>query len=1112
MSSDVRCVPKPPVRPRSFALRVLILAAFAAPTLRAQTGEPPVIYKLPSGEVPTIYYQGDFGHYYYSSSLYTGQPKEFPVWVFAPIRPASNGYALVDVVSAGFVSGGAYDTPALRLSTMQAYEKKNRRYLEEGFTVFALNHGDPSTNPPGWIIPEIFEQSQDAMRAIKAAIGTAHPGGAGATWFHGLPTATSTPPAPNGSYPNLGVTNLGLNLNRIGIWGGSSGAGVAINIYLKGASGTADATFPDAGVATAQTVTQDSSAWAVVATVVGGGFEDWRTTGDTAGFWGSLSVLLHADLTNCTTAYGAPPTLLGLSNYAIYNFIDSNCPDSSPGTYGPNDCGEAYTLLPYFRPPTFNGCYPVWPGAPAPTTTLAEQYVRALGAIDFINALPSWSGGKFLQLNGDLDQLVTINSANRLNVAAGTKIPHTYVVRNGEGHGWKDLDKDDEGLAIRFFINELGVRVDADGDGRTGAQETTAGTDSADSDSDGDGQSDGSEFRLGTSPLDARQDFAIDGLTSVRAGTGTTAGGVPATGTPAAIEYFLNTLAFRGPANANFVVQWTDELPDADYAAWQDETAFAVTAVGGQPGRYTATVRTAITAVRTVNYLRVRWVDPTAAPGVAHSRIATAPVGQRLTTIHRAASGYVWNYLAPALHAANEVQADTTGAADDPASLWAEIKFKPNAANVGPFDDPANPGNTLDLSADALGTRYVAVVIRDASRDLTQVKPEDRGWEGRWWEVVKTIDDRTLRVLRHDASNGQLLFKLPAGSEIAVRRLSTLEDMAGLPGAQATDPLSHVVTDTLLTGFKNDETLFEYDRVAHTVLRYRYQTNVMGHLELEPTVHTAGCQTPPALPTAPATWPVSSFANIRFLPDEAIAIRAKSDQTPPRLTWFVDTGWVPMSDLVAYLEPEIVNNAAAPWPSPLGGACVLGDRRMRSWPFPQDAALGNNAGDALITQPPLKSAIMRPTSGLVESNVVTTTAGGSAPAAADDFVYVADPADYLALGALFGTTVPYSGDDAGLQFGGRIDPQSLLYPIDHLLPYRHTWFVPAFGVLSAYDYIPPVPPSTPATFTGASFGVVRSGVLNDVHLRGGRGYEMRVGANGVDVREWLRRRPYLRPE
>lgn len=114
--------------------------------------------------------------------------------VFSPAN--ANGAAVLNMVSGGWRSG------------WRPHDVSQRRYqvlLDEGFTVFAVRHG----SSPKFVIPEIVP---DVRRAVR--------------------------------YIRLNARRLGVDPNRLGVWGGSAGG--HLSLMLGNASDSGDPSSEDA--------------------------------------------------------------------------------------------------------------------------------------------------------------------------------------------------------------------------------------------------------------------------------------------------------------------------------------------------------------------------------------------------------------------------------------------------------------------------------------------------------------------------------------------------------------------------------------------------------------------------------------------------------------------------------------------------------------------------------------------------------------------------------------------------------------------------------------------------------------------------------------------------
>lgn len=1103
-------------------LLVGALATVSCASVLAQVAREPIVYRLPAsvsnpsagacstrpageGPVPSLFYHGRFGHYYYDALAASSAPPDDPkfrIRVFAPVSPLANGRGVVTFASGGFVSHPAY-SGCREYEQERRYLAASRELLEAGYTVFVVTHGDallPSDTDtyPGWIVSEISTQAHHAVRAIKAAYGAY---GSGSTNYFAM-----LPNFPTGA-ANLDVTHLGAA-------GSSSGGGLALEVFGRPSVGDVRFSFADAGMSApangllAQAI--DSSVYAATVFSTGAGGFDWRFPGDTAFLWTIPRYLFHPDLSQCASV-----TSVLLAQYP-------NVPlPVPPGQWNVN-------LAMLFADACGSATYPEHPFLPAydPLPGDSKLLLQQLSLYETWTSAGSgtpWPRGSFLELHGTDDLFVPFYQQSLLQSAALVRgVPALLGQRSGEGHGWKDLDGEDAEMVVGFFDRELRGTSDGDGDGIADAAEI-GGLQANDADTDGDGQADGDEIAIGTDALDAHSVFRIYDVTQTRASqplqsclSGILGGAV--TGTA---ETFFVTLRYETAANApgTYVLQWTDDLAPAQRTTWYDHGGTCGTL--GVPEdasgrRFAVTCKVKCGGNRPVNFLRVRFVPAT--PALGRPDIVTAPIAQRLVELNRdPGTGRRWNFLAPPVQPRDEVRSDVASVQYPTGTGLGEITFVSFPGKPGAVEDPATPGVPAAYGAVNNTTRYVAVVVRDRSRNPQTVKPEDRGAEGRWWEIDSVVSVNTVRVKPHGSNTTTFLDGLPGGAEVAIRRLSSLADFTG----PASDPIRNFCYETGLTGPRNDDRVMTYDRFVHgSAKQYRFLNSTSGWESdaATPLPPGAGCPTTPA-----PSWSSVQPEEIRLLPDEGFAYWSVhfSDET-----WCAPIGWLAQSDLVAYLEPEANGSQ---WPAPAAASCQLGDRRLRGWPFPEGVPVGNLDGG---------SAVARPDSNLVASGFVLSAGGGFGKAigTADDVVYIADEAVFAAQNALFAPTNPallgagyqilvyptYTGDAGAVAVSGRIDPATLsAHP--ELLPLEQTWFVDLattlpggassllffvdlFDLVAVHAAIEGHDPITGAQYEGSSF----PSVLNDLTLQAGRSYQMRLGNTHPDIFEWLRRRPYRR--
>lgn len=279
--------------------------------------------------------------------------------------------------------------------------------------------------------------------------------------------------------------------------------------------------------------------------------------------------------------------------------------------------------------------------------------------------------------------------------------------------------------------------------------------------------------------------------------------------------------------------------------------------------------------------------------------ISCDPVGISVVEIKRATSGSIRNYISPSL-VGREARGKVTSTSINTTNNTADI----NLAKPLAFDLVTPLANIQSLPANE---KYVAIVIRDPDyaperkfdnvptipanpTDYEIPLAEESGTEGHWWPVVSSSGgtggggDTTVTVdLR---AGGTDPTSIPVGSTIAVRRLSSLEDVLGVIGGPESP-------------FKVGDEIELYGPDG-VVGRNGASMPPMEVLEFtDPT---------PSIPGT-ATWIVKAsnppapvaLADRLLMPDEAFGYVAFQSQNGSSKAAMV--GWVPMGDINAYIAP-----------------------------------------------------------------------------------------------------------------------------------------------------------------------------------------------------------------
>ncbi|MCB9832046.1 MAG: hypothetical protein H6807_06175 [Planctomycetes bacterium] len=534
--------------------------------------------------------------------------------------------------------------------------------------------------------------------------------------------------------------------------------------------------------------------------------------------------------------------------------------------------------------------------------------------------------------------------------ATAAGIDYRPIPRPGLGHGWRDIDGEDEAELIAFLDDVLLGLPDADRDRLPDVLDA----DDTLPDQDGDGQNDLAEYGQGTWDQDATSVFRIDAfLYSLNATTGN----------------WDIELRFNVPPNVQstpVVLQECAELARRDVVVtplgsfegrpiweplWADANPIGLvyTAPGGTVTYHR--LNFSITPAMAVkNFYRLGL----ATPAGGFVTVVTEPIGIRQGRIVRSTTGTVVNHLAPAFERQSlgrTLVGSATQNAVDP--LLCDLLFY-NAGQGAPAFalNGVNPGPDPNLGTtftNCSNYRYYLKVEDDESVSRPTAIPDERGLEGHWWFVdgVTTsggaltglsVRERALpgtALTRADQMTGQ-------GQSVSIRPLVSLADLFA-PYRNPANPNQWRAYDSTIGAASHAATPFHIGDKIIFVKR--------DHVTLNFSLSGTQPTTPPLLTlqfqsTASRDWgkwcvagttTARNLDDLRFRPDEAVQYLAVAYGGASLDSNYVEAGFVATADVVAYLNAD----AGVPSPTnpttPKHGLCLVG------WRFPEPSFLQSRA-------------------------------------------------------------------------------------------------------------------------------------------------------------------------
>ncbi len=1047
------------------------------------------------------------------------------VVVLIPKSPAANGYGVITVDSAGFVSHKDSFWDGDNLNQWQWL-------LQRGYTVFIITHPPSSFLQGGGVLPQPGYVSSEIREFVELSVIEIK------KFNQGVPPPNHPAGVP---FPIVDPSDP----NSYGGFGGSAGAFFILDIAMKEASLRKSTLVTDLnGVETLL----DSGVGATAVCCPGVDTYNWRFPGDDSYMRRNASGFAHVDL----SASGFPvPSYLGLPTHyppaqqiqfpangglltdalngvPSAQFLPEGYLKKIPSATG----GDVLWKHVLFDTLSFTVLYPAAFPFPPPADRAVNNNDMALNTIyqviptdwaqmftghNIVDLVHSAAPPVFY-LYGDTDSVVVPFQAERFKTVydgRATASNLSQFPRFGQRHGWRDMDqKDFEAFADFFDLHIRGI-VDSDKDGLPDSQEAAFSV--SEWDTDGDGQGDRNEYEhenltgtpvAGSSDLD--NPFKTFRITSIKKKLNM------------GLKNWRITITFQGGggnAASDYEVQTSISLfsegpPVQFYPQWKTVLQNYTITPTGTPDEFEFTLNRPVNAGSDEKFYRVVFKGGSAM--AAFRTISTAPVGLDRMLISRndplastvpRANLICYPFQTPDLwrvrvNTATQASAQTIWTSANTTAYPVSVTTNPNTpiypTEAGSFEYYAMISEDWDTSS-----RRPGRITLPLSPTNQSPNPEDHGLEGHWWFLdaaagsTMTLDDWP--------SNDTLATAISPGSSVSVRRLASLADLFdGLqdtrPSAganrwlRAADITSSPSTVNVPSPFRAGDQIRFLKRCAHsiawdgsmsftpseveawTILEF-YDGGIYNGYWFEST----DSNTPP-LPV--------DLDSFHMRPDEAIEYLAtplssdKDDQ-------YWSSGLVPTSDIVAYVNalatptgcPSIPSQQVFP-PAADSGTVYYGVSAI-GWPFPVSSKIVTRDkqdsmffASGLTMDPDLGTSI----NGMNNVDLPPTSLAGAVLFYTD---YTA--IDYVGDSAQTATAV--WGQDTGL--------------------YAY-WDVPLPLVRSAYI-------SSAGRVFGNNLGLGSQGGTVGEPLqtfRSGRGYNIlmnRASATEKLVQEWRMRRPYRRP-
>lgn len=818
-------------------VRLLLATATLATPALAQS--PPAVEMKP----PVLVTYGGFYRYAFGDKLELGYV------VYQPKVPAPNGAGIIAIDSGGSNSHAAIDILGNNVPSID-YEAAARPYLERGYTVFVLTHGNPTSYPsvipdsgrptPGFTLQEIFCQIHRGARCIKRD----------AAYF-------------------------GVDADRIASTGASSGAALALAL-ATGGLGSPSQPFYEPSIDGAISSRVTSCAF----TVGGGDSLNFRGPGDQSWACRSLENLFHPDFT--AFGYPPPPAPPCASIQARFATTGGYGVAGRPVIDGNEVFFRFFPEADYINPSL------TYPKLSDPTSLVYCQSLfddfDSYAPVNNMDALV----GPILGFNaGPNDRFVAPHQKVGLENAASAAAVPELTIREfpNQSHSMIDPRKELIGEFLDFFDRTLLGVADYDKDDLPDALEPAT---KVEADSDGDLVSDFVEHVGGTNPTDGTASFRVTQCSAIA---------------DAAQSRFNVTISFDCGANGmrSYVLQsatrlsplpdWEDVRDSSNQLIWVKPAALVnsaqlMTTIAFNPASATC-------AELGSRYFRVRATEDSGAFTTAHTHPAVvhlSRVSRRLSPPDAdgcwsesdvGAIGSRTNYVIPPVWEA-------------PIHCWRPIAtdFVGNDQVLVNRAFPANLGS--------LGGKYMLVVLRDGNHVNGLVDPLVHGDEGRWWRIDSTSTPTTSPVsiqvkLRYGQSN--LQSSIPAGSTLGIVPLPTLKTLFG-PLPAATSGCADAAMTRMFPIGPGDR-VFLFNNRAH---------NTPGNL---PSAFETAARVVARNPsTSQFEWAIleasgnlvfssNDGSKTRFYPDEVVQVAACA--RPFTSSYFASAGIVPLSSIDAYL-------------------------------------------------------------------------------------------------------------------------------------------------------------------------------------------------------------------
>ncbi len=1072
--------------------------------------------------------------------------------VLVPKSPEPNGYGLIWMDSAGFVSHhDSYWSGGAVLNLFQ-------RYLRKGYTVFIVTHpptalvvpddhntnGVPlcnqagfSSSHPGYISAEIREFVEESVLEIKK-------------WCVNNTAGLAAPSGWTGNQFPISDPHLPMSWGAIGA---SSAAYLALDVALTKNEDRKTALLPVPGLSGLTPV--DTAIGAATVESPGVDVYNWRVLGDTSYVRRNAALYVHADL----TCLGYPtPSVLGLPTHLDVNkqivFPSSTSSLLTKWINGDADArffpeiylelragvtvnqglerqvnSSAFSSLLSFQTPVFgddeatarnneDSISPLYGYLPSAWADLFVGFQIA----DKIGANFPQNDPPILYMYGDCDSVVSPYQPTRYKQIHDNIFPAApfdrLIARGGEKHGYRDMDKKDRGEYACFFDEHLRGIVDMDRDGLDDANEPPQIPGSPMADIDGDGQLDGNEYahaglagvHSGVNEVtDPSKTFKFTSLTKELKSIA------------APYDYWEITAKFNGKLGNSYVVQACDWLfsDEGDafqvYPEWKVIPGIQVLPPAqGQPtNEFTVSFLRKVDSANTEKYIRIALVLNS---GKFHS-VTTAPVGIEKGLIRRNQGGSlaVSNFICSPFHNPDERRVLLNSAPTQTGSYpMAVTTWSTNSGSTSPFGSIVLPNPSIDL-AHTGNHEYYAIVQDDYAfssrrsgravlpvpQGTTLPSPEDHGMEGHWW-FVDSASPTSISMFERDPSYMEQALDLPVNSSISVRRLTSLADL--FQGLRDVNVPHHwlAASDGAPSPFVDGDRIRFLQRSAHqldwTNLVMTFANTMTSNAGQEADVilkyidlpgATGGYWVDEASTSTP--MPAVQLEHYRLRPDEAIEYIAMPSSVGDDAEAYWTSGFVSTSDVYAYVNAVPLDSASNPISLPMGNTGLVSYAVSTiGWPFPTDCKI---ATYFLQSSMFFESGMtMKVDSGTANQNYLPPT---NTPGAV---LFYSDYEDQLFIGdAPENDPTVVWGDYTG----------------------DHKYYAPALPFIRTID-------KNNNQFTNVNSGVTHNGrfpagalpeatPLPQERLRAGRGYNVLMNRATADnsrlLHAWRMRRPYRRP-